>query len=738
MVFQPTSPVKSFAVVQRAATVKKKRKSEASTMLSTTGSFKGQISDSVPSDLSQADTQRNSQLSAYTINTGGKARTSWGRMSRLFNRSSEALRTENKLSKPNPNAPAPKDEADSPTDPMYDPDTQTFRAELPAKEKKVFEKRMSKETAKSPIDAAMKTFKASSPKIDMPPIAVTGPDEPRSFLDLNSSSDEETPTIQRASSVKVSKPRIVRHNSRSAARIPRISEAAQAGPAMNETGQPLRNDLKNLRGLTSHEKTDSVGGPAEALKLLEGTESDDGSTVALLPTPPSRIQTAQESIKETIVDIPSQACATTDSAMPSPDTGVKSQQGDIITSSKASPHSPLFDGLRSNPLSNIERTNLSRTMSAPIPANRIPNRRVTIRPADLVIHHTDNDHRLFRETIVATPYPNRLSMVNESTENRLAYTFDEKHRILAALPDLSTVPAIRPHPQVSTSITPTPIEKTGDRFPSPSQPEHLFLTLCLPSPTPLSNTGFAISPSTTIDIEIPDRATFDDEQLFIVVRRSYLHQLLGLKRRVFFSRTLSHATPGSQDMHLDAAGFVAHLTLPKLGRKKKGWLIWLRHQQPLPKRASSMFSGHSPADSHTSYVPGHGHGESGGSHVSAYWSPTSHGGNGSPVPRMPFSRIQSRDLPPRVVLHYRFSVVAIITALCMVALVSVMSTILWVLFGVPGQAAGAVARDTIFGSVGWKREAEFRVLTGLVMGIVVSLLGVGGVGCWCFGGWVLL
>ena len=738
MVFQPTSPVKSFAVVQRAATVKKRAKAEPSTMLSTAGSSQAEMSDSIPTDLSQENTQRNSQLSTYTADAGGKSRSSWGRMSRLFQRSSEALRTENKLTKPNPNAPAQKDEGDSPTDPMYDPATKTFRAELPAREKKVFEKRMSKETTKSPIDAAMKSFKTSSPKIEMPPIAITGPDEPRSFLDLDSSSDDEAPIVQRASSVKVSKPRIVRYNSGSAARVPKISDNRQQLPAMDKAGQLLGNDLKNLQGLTSHEDAESAGGPADALKMLEGTESVDESTVALPPTPPSRSQAPKDSIKETVVEVPGQALVAVDNTTPTPGTGIKSQEGEIVTSSKASPlQTPIFDGLRSNPISDTERVRLSRTMSAPLPPNRNPNRRVTIRPADLVIHHTDNDHRLFRESIVTTPYPNRLSMVNESNENRISTAFDEKHGDLTALPafhDLSTVPAIKPHPQpqISTSITPNPVEKTGDRFPSPSQAEHLFLTLSLPSPTPLSNSGFTTSPSTTIEIAISDRATFDDEELFKIICKSYLCNLLGLKRRIFFSRTLSHATPGSADMHLDAAGFIAHLTSPKLGRKKKGWLIWLRNQQPLPKRASSMFSGHSP-DGHSS---GHGHSHSAsGSNMSAYWSPTSHA-NG--VPRMPFSRIQSRDMPPRVILHYRFSVLAIIMSLCLVASMSVLSTILWVLFGVPGQQAMEAPRDTIFGDIGWKREAEFRVLTGLVMGIVVSLLGIGGVGVWCFGGWVLL
>ena len=733
MVFQPTSPVKSFAVVQRAASVKPKQKNEASTathqksksevsnMVSTVGSSK----DDVPLDMSQADTQLNSLLTTPSTSK----RSSWKRMSGLFQRSTEDLRTKNKLTKPNPNAPKAED-PDSPTDPLYDPETKTFRAELPAKERKVMEKRISKETTKSPVEAAMKSFKSSAPKVDMPPIAVTGPDEPRSFLDLHSSSDEETPIVQRASSVRVAKPQIVRHHSTSAGRHAKIS--GDAGQSMDKAGQLLGEDLKNPHDSTP---SDSDGGPADALKTLEGDVSVDGSTVALPPTTPSRSQTPKDLTKETIVWV-QDACST--AVESNPDTGVKSQEGQIVSSSRlSSPGTPGFNPLRANPLSDVERVHLSRSMSAPLPPNRNPNRRVQIRPSDLIIMHNDNDHRLFRESIVTTPYPNRLSMVNEGAE-RLSTAFDEKAANLTALPDLSNVPAITPVPLGQSSITPTPIEKTGDRFPSPSATQHLFLTLSLPSPIyiPNVNSSFQTSPSTTIEISITDPATFDDEALFSIIRKAYLSNLLGLSRRAFFSRTLNHATPGSHDMVLDASSFIAHLSTPKLGRKKKGWLIWLRNQQPLPKRASSMFSGH---ESGREPMYGHGthhhsHSSGGSSAMSAYWSPTSANG----VPRMPFSRIQSRDLPPRVVLHYRFSVLAVTLALLLVGLLSVMSTVLWVLFGVPGQATGEAPEMTIFGSLGWRKEAEFRVLTGLVLGIVVSALGSGVVGAWCLGGWVLL
>ncbi len=105
---------------------------------------------------------------------------------------------------------------------------------------------------------------------------------------------------------------------------------------------------------------------------------------------------------------------------------------------------------------------------------------------------------------------------------------------------------------------------------------------------------------------------------------------------------------------------------------------------------------------------------------------------------MPFSRVAARDLPPLVTLHYRFNIANIFLALFTIGLLSILSTVLWVLFGVPGQGAGQTQRLTQYGAVGWEKDAEVRVLTGLVLGGFVGVLGGVGVGAWCLGGWILL
>jgi hypothetical protein len=89
-------------------------------------------------------------------------------------------------------------------------------------------------------------------------------------------------------------------------------------------------------------------------------------------------------------------------------------------------------------------------------------------------------------------------------------------------------------------------------------------------------------------------------------------------------------------------------------------------------------------------------------------------------------------------LHYRFNIANIFLALFTIGLLSILSTVLWVLFGVPGQGAGQTQRLTQYGAVGWEKDAEVRVLTGLVLGGFVGVLGGVGVGAWCLGGWILL
>lgn len=721
MVFQPTSPVKTFATVQRAATVQREPKAEVS-MLFSQGSYQGKMPESAPSDISQADAKLSRRLSVDILDVSCKNYRSWHRMSRLFQTSTEHLCTKNTLKKPNTNAPKDKSAGygDSPTDPMYDPLTRTFRAELPVKKRSVIESRTSRENTEFPIDVALKGFRPSSPKVNMPPIAISGPDEPRSFLDLDSD-DEESPVIERASSVRISKPLIIQYTCTSAAHVPKIGDNRSS---KDKAAQFLGQDVRDLY-LAAGSGHDSTGGPEDALRKLEGVKSVTGSNIALPPTPPSRTQPSQETIKATILEAPSRFPEIT----PTSDTGFKSPEASIVHSSGKSRGTPVFNPLRANPLFDTERkhTRLARTMSAPLLPNLNPNRRVTIRPADLIIHHTDNDKRIFREGVVTTPYPNRLSMINESSANRVSSISDEEQRLNAGRETLTALPEMHKVSPLLSS-TPTSVEQKtprGDRFQLPSQTEHLFLTLSLPPPS---------TATTTVEIEIEDQATFDDEQLFTHIRRAYLHQFLGLKRRIFFSSKISHVLSSSNDISLDGCGFLAHLKRPRLGRKKTNWLVWLRDQKPLFRRGSHLFSNHSPA---RQFYSGNG---SEPSNVSASSSSKSITRNA--VPHMSLSRHQTRDIPPGIVLYYRFSVSAVFLAMVLVVGLAVMSTLLWVMLGVTGQsiggAVGEVSNVPVFGSTDWKTEAEIRVLTGLVLGSIVFVLGSVGVAGWCWGGYVLL
>lgn len=137
----------------------------------------------------------------------------------------------------------------------------------------------------------------------------------------------------------------------------------------------------------------------------------------------------------------------------------------------------------------------------------------------------------------------------------------------------------------------------SDRFPSPVAPEVLFLDLRL-----------ARHPSArvTVEVEINNKATFDDEQLFTIIQKTYSTNLLGVVRGLLSARQLSHASltsvAGNDDINihrrsnqttatwyghgqhlatgpLDGVDFARHLLNPSLGHRRKIWLLWLRNQQ---------------------------------------------------------------------------------------------------------------------------------------------------------------
>ena len=458
-------------------------------------------------------------------------------------------------------------------------------------------------------------------------------EQPRTFLD--DPSDDETaesptsPVIQRASSVRVGRPQVIQHSNSSAASVPKLY-APQNTPLSNESSlssQPAQTVGVNLSaGPTPAVATsgkDAPGGPTDALKALEGEQKEE---LTALPQNP----TGQEKLKETLVswpDTPSRLEAL--DTMPTPMGGFGSMQiprssNDTFSTSTTTTYvspSPLvnaLDGLRSNPLTEMEKK-LGRAISAPVRNSR----RVMIRPTDLVISKAGHDHKLFRENIVSTPYPAR-----ESSDGQIDMVVtgpNDDAGSQKVTPDARKTPRLRRAkllfpgrnstgsddisatrhsslenaPEIPLSTKPatiTPIVATtsrSDRFPSPSAPEILFLNLAL-----ARHPGV----SCVVEVEVTDKATFDDEKLFTVIREKYINQLMGRARWWLCARRVEaaglngeatssssnrrfsgfwhghHISVGTNDP-FDSADFVAHLLTPRLGRRRKVWLLWLRSNQ---------------------------------------------------------------------------------------------------------------------------------------------------------------
>ncbi|EXJ67719.1 uncharacterized protein A1O5_09065 [Cladophialophora psammophila CBS 110553] len=526
-------------------------------------------------------------------------------------------------------------------------------------------KRQSKDTTNSsPTDPFYDPVtRQLQPIGDIPPVLSTSRDDepPRTMYnsdsDTSSELDPTSPIIHRASSVRVSRPHIVQHSNSSGGSVPKLYVPHSTPTSMNDApyiekaSQTLGEGLKNLYNLTpgveKSEKTMVPGGPGDALKALEGQgvpELKDDNNTALSQAPAELSNEPRDTMKEIILewpDTPSRIEAL--DTLPTPFGGfgsVRIPRTSYATYSTSlstnatyvSPPSIVTDGLRSNPPSENDKK-LSRAISAPV---RNPARRVMIRPTDLIINKGAHDHKLFRENIVSTPYPARHSSIGEIDEipshrpqekgaktpklrrsrplphqpekseqddesknatntgnniNNTTEDFQDEKRDVAPEIPFSTKP---------TLLSPSPVRPAtakSDRFPSPSGPEILFLDLCLDRHP---------SARVTVEIEVTDKATFDDEQLFSIVRDKYVTKLMGRGRWWFCARTLEGASStcssdvagttsqpfvpgvpfwlGQQQVgggggDFDGADFVRHLLIPRVGRRRKMWLLWLRNSQ---------------------------------------------------------------------------------------------------------------------------------------------------------------
>lgn len=585
----------------------------------------------------------------------------------------------------------------------------------------------------------------ASPVADGP---VTKPDEPRSFLDVDSddSSEDERQysqsVVSRASSVRMQRPKLVENYSGDQSShigslatiqvyngdllMPRVAPKPNARPMSTheedvEHSQPepktpateITNESTRGMGpehaykeltanapspqfishfsattvdsplpigvdtpfqtpLSKAEDVDTTTGlgPKAALRALTG-ENDNASTTALAPTPKSQDAVSTQArdeaglvlfssaIKESAVEVP--RTFTVQRTLPSRLDAFGSSFNSAVvgTADRLSP-------LSLNPV-DTNAARVHRTISAPPLPHQNPNRKVTIRPSDLVIAGSWGDHQLFRDEVVSTPYPTRKGSITNPED-----AFAKKRGVVT-------------------------LSEGKDRFPSPDRAEVLVLQLAI-----AQHAGS----KKTVVIEITDKGTFNDHHLFKNIRKAYSTDLLGPLRRVFSARQLSHAT-FSNDLSFNSEDFIRHLKQSKNGRKRKASLIWLRQHQPV---VSDSLQDHD-HDSRASY-----------------YSPSS-------IPRMPF---QSSPLqPPKVVLHFEFSILAIGLAVLACLVLSCLATMLWVLFGVPDFDVGSVG-SIISPERNWRLDAEGRVLVGLVLGIFVLFLTSLGSAMWIGGSYVLL
>ncbi|KEF60816.1 uncharacterized protein A1O9_02378 [Exophiala aquamarina CBS 119918] len=622
MVFNPTSPIQTFG--------------RKPLIISRTSASHGEVASiGRTSDMSEANSRRSSTLSILPAWRGGMTNNNRRSLERhdppqeisRWSKTTTESEASNAFTHPESPTPTPS----------------------PAKKTKVLKKRLKQRkrskyrTGSSPVDPCYdpKTKKLGLPEKPQPPVVtspvvgpITGPDEPQSFYDSGSddSSDAEH-VLQRASSVRISKPLIVQHSNNPGGSVPKFY-ALQTTPTGDETLVPkplsLGHQLTNTSSAdddarVAEDQPQALGGPQDALKTLERQESRVETMSAVSEATSEASTSPRDTLKRTILEFPSppvgdEATDTLSTPMGGFGSLRTGKTGSYTGYSTSTYVAPSIDGLRSNPITEFDKK-LSRAISAPV---RHPARRVTIRPADLVINSANDDHKLFRESIVSTPYPARQNSLVE---------FDEQPTSQVATP--RQLRRSRPLPTTTTNTNPEEAKPTAetqrmtlriggdepsnkkdlppktplstkptlsnttsfvtprsDRFPSPVAPEVLFLDLRL---------GRHPSARVTVEIEINDKTTFDDEQLFTIIRKSYNTKLLGLVRGLLIARRVSHASfsssssggddlntprpnsaawPGhGQNLPTGANDFTRHLQHPPVGHRRKIWLLWLRDQQ---------------------------------------------------------------------------------------------------------------------------------------------------------------
>lgn len=671
--------------------------------------------------------------SNYTTNTGGRARQSWRNSLNSF------LRPTSFLSNDPATVPSTLDKRERAQ--------AEGRSDVDKTESAKFDSNYMGKTALAPaieLPASPVAASGEATSFLLPASPMTGPNEPPSFFESDSESDGE-PVVRRAASVRTQRPQLVQHNSGPSGRVLRVYGQRpnpfdkRPGPSLGKAEQLLGIGLSDLRpateplikesresptkdlpkpsntinpGSTSKseqsELLQPMGGRAEALEALTANVLDAASTTALAPTPSSSAFASTPTAPAAIIEQPNTPTRVSAlGTLPSPLFGF----GRISVPNRHLPNGVsqlATNGLTSHPLTqaDISAIQLQRALSAPprpLRHSQHPHRKVTIRPLDVeAAGHYNPNH--MQQAVVSTPYPTHITTTIRNDNIDITDVVSPLSAIASGTKLTSALPA---------PVT-TESRLQSDRFPSPTHPEILHLSLI--------SAGHPSSTHTALTIPVPDKRTFDDEALFTYLRRTYTQDLLGPTRHFLTARVLADASTTTNTMagsRFDAGDFIRHLYRPRLGRKRKTWLIWLREEQsPVTLKGSEK----SNSVSFSGFSYSHSHANSNSNSPASATTPT--------TTRMPFSPRTRRQQPPCITLHHSFSLLRVAAAVLVTVLLSVLAAVLWVLFGVPGG-------DTGIGE-GWAVDAQARVLTGLVLGLFVAMLGtLLGTG-WVWGSWVML
>lgn len=411
--------------------------------------------------------------------------------------------------------------------------------------------------------------------------------------------DDTVPVMGRASSVRVSRPQIVQHKLSVSKRSTR-SSSQNLSPSQEHLPEGRNSTLptmpeESLQSVAFH----GVVGSSPRRASIDEFSADTRQGSGTRPGPSFLIESPDSARRRstgTSFDF--------DEGLRTGDT-LRSHQASLSEASEraiteTTPTPDLVDGtttLVAPTTQEISAVELPRFESIASPKPGL-SRRVTIRPSDLITPSSKHGSSTFRQSIVTTPYPprstdeRRLSesdSTNSMTFPAGAASVSLTGQKLLSPPTEDNVRTTQVDGPLGTTVNfmpPTPGER--DRFPSPSRSETLFLDL-----------GLAAHPGArvTLEIQVIDKCTFDDEELFLQIRRSYHRQLLGARRWPFsLFRKVGHVSISGGSMgsfekagskSFDAVDFTKHFLRPSLGNRRKTWTTWLRSHNPHTARRYS-------------------------------------------------------------------------------------------------------------------------------------------------------